>query len=121
MKLTKTDIYAILATICLIVALWHIRYNDSEYQRLTEELNDYQLERGQIMLELEALKTKRDSIIALYERGKAATPDIGKAQDIIESVYISERDHVVRLSPDGTIERMAWIDKADSLLNKDTK
>jgi hypothetical protein len=117
MKLTKTDIYAILATIALIVAMWYVKHNSNEYQRLNEELNDYQVERGQIMLELSAIKSKRDSLLSLYEQGKAATPDVGTAQDIVESLYLPERKEVVRLDANGTVERMAWINKADSLLN----
>ena len=116
MTLKPSDIYAILATIALIVALWYVKHNDNEYQRLNEELNDYQVERGLIMLELSAIKAKRDSLLSLYEQGKAATPDIGTAQDIVESVYLPEREKVVRLDANATVERMAWIDKADSLL-----
>ena len=116
MTLKSTDIYAILATICLIVALWHIRQSDKEYQRLTEELNDYQVERGQIMLELSEIKSKRDSLLSLYEQGKAATPDIGTTQDSVESVYLPERKEVVRLDADGTVERLRWVWDADSLL-----
>jgi hypothetical protein len=116
MKLSTSDIYAILATIALIVAMWHIKHNDNEYQRLNEELNDYQVERGLIMLELSEIKAKRDSLLNLYEQGKAATPDIGKTQDIVESVYVPERKAVVKLDANATVERMAWINKADSLL-----
>ena len=116
MTLKPTDIYSILATIALIVAMWYIKHNSNEYQRLNEELNDYQVERGQIMLQLSEIKSKRDSLLVLYEQGKAATPDIGAAQDIVESVYLPERRSVVKLDANATVERMVWINKADSLL-----
>jgi hypothetical protein len=116
MKLSTSDIYSILATIAIIVAMWYVKHNSNEYQRLNEELNDYQVERGQIMLELSAIKAKRDSLLDVYEQGKAATPDIGEAQDIVESVYLPERRSVVKLDANATVERMVWINKADSLL-----
>jgi len=120
MKLSTSDIYSILATIALIVAMWYIRHNDQSHealrQKVQEELDDYKVFHGQEMLKIRLSRQQSDSTWGVYEQGKAATPDIGKAQDIVESVYLPERKKVIKLDANATVERMAWINKADSLL-----
>lgn len=116
MKLTKTDFYAIIATVALIFLLLKLKQGSDDYQTLNEELNDYQVERAKIMLEIEALQLTRDSIYSLYLKSKEQTPDIGQVEDRVEVIREGERTRIVRLSANATVERLRWVWRADTLL-----